>query len=270
MRRVSGPLALMFMLQAATTASAWGPLGHRLTGRLAERHLNPKAKAAVAALLEPGESLATASLWADEHKRDVKGSAPWHYVDVPLEQDRYDDRFSGPEPEKGYIVPKIREFRAILRDPTRPVEERRLALRFLAHLVEDLHMPLHVGDNHDRGGNDTQVRFFDKGSNMHRVWDSGIIEHAGRDEDRWLAELVAMDSDEARSKAIGGSVEEWTTESLLAARQAYQDPATGAKIKRGQKLADAYQVANLPVARQRLYRAGIRLAMVLNEEFPEP
>jgi hypothetical protein len=270
MRRVSGPLALIFMLQAATTASAWGPLGHRLTGRLAERHLNPKAKAAVAALLEPGESLATASLWADEHRRDVKGSAPWHYVDVPLEQDRYDDRFSGPEPEKGYIVPKIREFRAILTDPTRPVAERRLALRFLAHLVEDLHMPLHVGDNHDRGGNDTQVRFFDQGSNMHRVWDSGIIEHAGRDEDRWLAELAAMDTDEARSKAMGGTVEDWATESLLAARRAYQDPATGAAIKRGHKLADVYQVANLPVARQRLYRAGIRLAMVLNEVFPEP
>ena len=90
-----------------------------------------------------------------------------------------------------------------------------------------------------------------------------------RDEDRWLAQLVAMDTDEARSKAMGGTVEDWATESLLLARQAYQDPATGQKIKKGQKLTDAYQAASLPVARQRLYRAGIRLAMVLNDVFPE-
>jgi hypothetical protein len=269
MRRVSIPLALLILLQAATSASAWGPLGHRLTARLAERHLNPKAKAAIAALLEPGESIATASLWADDHRRDVKGSGPWHYVDVPLDQDRYDDKFSGPEPEKGFIVPKIREFRAILKDPSRPVEVRRLALRFLLHLIEDLHMPLHVGDNHDRGGNDTQVQFFDQGSNMHRVWDSNILEHAGRDEDKWLADLIAMDTEEARTKVMGGTVEDWATESLLLARAAYKDPATGQKIKSGQKLGEAYQVANLPIARQRLYRAGIRLAIVLNEEFPE-
>jgi nuclease S1 len=269
MRRVSAPLALLIIIQSATTASAWGPLGHRLTGRLAERHLNPKARAAIMALLEPGESLADASLWADDHRRDVKGSGPWHYVDVPLDQERYDDKFSGPEPEKGYIVPKIREFRAILKDPARPLAERRLALRFLIHLVEDLHMPLHVGDNHDRGGNDTQVQFFDQGSNMHRVWDSNIIERAEHDQDRWFADLIAMDTEEARTKVMGGTVEDWATESLLLARRAYQDPATGQKIKSGHKLADAYQAANLPLARERLYRAGIRLAMLLNQEFPE-
>ncbi len=124
----------------------------------------------MAALLEPGESLADAPTWADEHPRDIKGSGPWHYVDVPLDQDRYDDRFAGDAPEKGNIVPKIREFKAVLKDRGRPIEERRIALRFLIHLVEDLHMPLHVGDNHDRGGNDTQVQFFDKGTNMHQLW----------------------------------------------------------------------------------------------------
>ena len=116
-------------------------------------------------------------------------------------------------------------------------------------------MPMHVGDNHDRGGNDTQVQFFDQGSNMHRVWDSGIIQRAEPDQDRWLADLVAMDTDRARSQAQRGIVEEWATESLLAAKQAYQDPATGRPIKSGQKLGDAYQKASLPVVKQRLYQA---------------
>jgi hypothetical protein len=153
----------------------------------------------------------------------------------------------------------------VLKDRSRPVERRRQALRFLIHLVEDLHVPLHVGDNHDRGGNDTQVRWFDRGSNMHRVWDSGIIDHAGRGADGWLADLIAMDTPEARQAAEAGSVEDWATESLLAAREAYQDPKTGQRIKPGAKLGDEYQARGLPVAKRRLYHSGVRLALVLNE-----
>jgi len=66
---------------------------------------------------------------------------------------------------------------------------------------------------------------------------------------------------------MGGPVEDWATESLVAARQAYQDPGTGRRIKPGTKRGDAYQEANLPVVRRRLYLAGVRLAMVLNETF---
>ena len=160
-------------------------------------------------------------------------TAPWHYVDVPLDEPRYDPRFSGDDPKKGFIVDKIAEFRAILKDPSKPVEERRLALRFIVHLVGDIHQPLHVGDNHDRGGNDTQVRWFDRGSNMHRVWDSGIIERAGGNEESWLTDLKAMDTPEARQEAMKGTVGEWATESLLAARQAYQEPMSDKRIKSG-------------------------------------
>ena len=63
----------------------------------------------------------------------------------------------------------------------------------------------------------------------------------------------------------GGSLADWATESLMAARQAYHDPATGRRIKAGAKLGEAYQAAGLPVAKRRLYQAGVRLAMVLNE-----
>jgi hypothetical protein len=262
-------LSLLIALQAAPPVWAWGRLGHRVIARFAERHLTPAAKEAIAGLLEPGESLADASTWADEHRRELPKTTPWHDVDVPLEAPRYDDRFAGDEPAKGYIIPKIREFKAILKDHSRPVEKRRFALRFLVHLVEDLQMPLHVGENQDKGGNKLQVRWFDQGSNHHRVWDSGIIEQAGRGEDGWLADLVEMDTVVTRSLAQAGSVEDWATESLLAARAAYQDPATGRRIKPGAKLGDAYQERNLPVVKQRLYQAGVRLARVLNEVWPE-
>jgi hypothetical protein len=88
--------------------------------------------------------------------------------------------------------------------------------------------------------------------------DSGIIDHAGLAEDGWLVDLVAMDTDEARREAQAGSVEDWATEPLVAARQAYQDPVTGQRIRPGAKLGERYQEANLPVAKRRHYQAGVR------------
>jgi nuclease S1 len=233
-------LALLVFVQMSSSVWAWGRLGHRVIARFAEKSLNPKAKAAIAALLEPGESLMDASTWADENRGRLPKTAPWHYVDVPLDQARYDSRFSGDVPEKGCIVDKIHEFQKTLKDPTRSVEDRRIALRFLVHLIQDLHMPLHVGDNHDKGGNRTQVRFYDRGTNMHQLWDSDMIERAGDDEDFWLADLAPLDTPGNQEAAMRGTVEDWATESLLAARAAYRVPQTGKWLKPGEKLGDAY------------------------------
>ena len=262
-------LALLILFQVSAPVWAWGRLGHRVIAKLAEKKLNPKAKAAIAALLDEGESIPDASTWADENCGRLPKTAPWHYVDVPLDEPRYDPRFSADVPQKGCIVDKIHEFQATLKDPARSVEDRRFALRFLIHCIEDLHQPLHVGDNHDKGGNQTQVRFYNRGTNMHRLWDSDMIERAGDDEDFWLADLAPLDTPENRETAMRGKVEDWATESLLAARAAYQVPETGKRMKPGQKLSDAYYNRNLPVVRQRMYQASIRLATLLNEVFRE-
>ncbi len=130
-------------------------------------------------LLEPGESLADISIWADSVRRDRPESGPWHYVNVPITEPEYNARFCG---EKGCVVGKIEDFRKDLANKNLPRAKRREALLFLVHFVQDMHMPLHVGDNHDRGGNDHQVQFFGEGSNLHRVWDSGMIEQAYKNE----------------------------------------------------------------------------------------
>jgi hypothetical protein len=251
---------------------AWGRVGHRVIARLAEQHMTPEAKAAVAAILEPGESLADASLWADEVRNRMRHTAPWHYVDVPLDEPRYDKKWSADDSKHGCVVDKINEFRLTVRDKSKTLEERRIALRFLIHCVEDLHMPMHVGDNHDRGGNDTQIRFYDRGMNMHSLWDSGMIERVSRSEDFWLKELAVLASPQSPESSAHGTVEDWATESLLAARAAYIVPETGMRLKPGARLGDRYVGANMPVVRQRLCQAGLRLALVLNEAFaaPEP
>jgi nuclease S1 len=130
-RALVASLAILMVLQSASPAWAWGRLGHRVIANLAERHLSPEAKAAVAELLEPGESLADASTWADENRTRVHGGGAWHYANVPIDEPRYADRLAG----EGQVVPKIHEFQAILRDRTRPVAERRRAFRFLVHLA---------------------------------------------------------------------------------------------------------------------------------------
>jgi nuclease S1 len=259
--------SVLMILSATSPAWAWGRIGHRVIARCAETQLSPNAKAGLVALLKPGESLADASTWADEHRRELPKSAPWHYVDVPLDEPRYHSIFAGDTPERGYVVDKIHDFKVVVNDSSHSLEDRRVALRFLVHFVEDLHMPMHVGDNNDKGGNRTQVRFFERGTNMHSLWDSGMIEYICDTEDFWLKDLAVLDTPPAREKATKGTIEDWATESLMASRQAYVIPETGKRLKSGQKLGDVYLDANLPVLRQRLYLASVRLAMVLNQVF---
>jgi hypothetical protein len=163
------------------------------------------------------------------------------------------------------VVDKIKEFKATLKDKSKPVEERRRALRFLIHFIEDMHQPCHVGDNHDRGGNDTQVRYFDRGTNMHSRWDGGLLARMSDSEDHWLKELTVLPSAQRPDKGAAGTVEDWATESLLAAREAYVDPLTGQRIKSGTKLGLDYHNKNIPIVKERMYLAGMRLAKVLNE-----
>jgi hypothetical protein len=92
-------------------------------------------------------------LWADENRGRLPKTAPWHYVDVPLDESRYDSKFSGDVSSKGCVVDKINAFRLTVKDPAKPLADRRFALRFLVHCIEDLHMPMHVGDDSDKGGN---------------------------------------------------------------------------------------------------------------------
>jgi hypothetical protein len=125
-------------------------------------------------------------------------------VDVPLDEPKYDSKYSGPT--VGCVVDKINEFRLVIKDKSKSIEDRRFALRFLIHCVEDMHMPMHVGENHDKGGNQTQVRFFDKGTNMHSLWDTGMITRVSGREDFWLAELGQLDTPENRQAAMKGTV----------------------------------------------------------------
>jgi hypothetical protein len=250
---------------ATSPAHAWGSKGHRLVARVAEAHLTDSAREAIQELLGRDEDMADASTYPDEHKKELKGSAPWHYVNVPLSAEAYSEEYC--DAKKGCVVEKIKEFRGVLKDKSKSEEDRLMALRYVIHFVGDVHQPLHVGDNKDRGGNGVQVRFFNKGTNLHKVWDTDMIEHFNHDEDAWLKSLMELDTAANRRAYMKGTPENWATESLQAAKEAYQLPGEGRMVKKGDKLGDDYYETNLPVVKQRLYQAGVRLAWVLNDIF---
>lgn len=261
-------LTLTLTLTLTAPSFAWGPRGHRVASRIAEGRLTPAASKAVRELLLDGDTLVDICNWADHEGHDVvPASAPWHYVNVPIDAAKYDAKYCGGS--KGCVVAKIHDFRRVLADKKTPIVERRRALLFLVHFIEDIHQPLHVGDNRDRGGNDTQVQWFGQGDNMHRIWDSGIIEHEKTTDRAWVdragkhitpANLAAWSKD--------STPESWANESLTASKSAYFFPKGSKKpIQTGALLGKDYIQVAEPIVEERLAQAGVRLAEELNAIF---
>jgi hypothetical protein len=221
------------------------------------------ARAIIRDVLEPGESLADASTWADENSRQIPGSAGWHYVNVPISAQHYDPRDCR---RSGCVVSKISDFRAVLLDPHTPRARRRTALRFFIHLVQDLHQPMHVADRNDRGGNNLQLHYgrYDN-TNLHQVWDSGLFYQGYRNEHELVREIEDLANKPDSANWLKGRIEDWADESLEVGRRAYINPDTDRPLRTGDRIGRSYEQANLPLVTDRVARSGVRLAYLLNE-----
>jgi hypothetical protein len=153
-------------------ALAWGSDGHQIIAMLAEAQLSPAARKEINRLLalEPGSALPNISTWADEHRKPA--TAPWHYVNFPRGDCNY-------QPERDCldgkcVVASIDRQLEILRT-SGDDEKRLIALKYVVHFIGDIHQPLHAGFGDDRGGSSYQLQAFMHGSNLHAVWDTGLI-----------------------------------------------------------------------------------------------
>jgi hypothetical protein len=244
---------LVVLLVAHFCALGWGPTGHRTTGLVAEKYLTKKARKALARVLQ-GQSLAMASTWMDEIRSDstFDHMSDWHWVTIQ-DGETYDQSAKNPN---GDIIQMLERVIAALKSGTLTTAEEVQQLKILIHLVGDIHQPLHVGGGNDRGGNDVRVTWFRTDSNLHRVWDSDMID----DTKLSFTELAgSLDKpDEAMIRALqSASVREWAKESMTIRPLVY---AYG-----DGRLGYAYSYKNYPVVRTRLLQAGIRLAGILNE-----
>ena len=239
---------------------AWGRDGHRVIGFIANRYLTPQAAAGVRDLLGK-QTLADVSTWPDEIRRERKHTAPWHYANPAPDSDRFN--LERDCPEEGCVVSAIIKFSHILRDKNASRQERIEALKFLVHFVGDVHQPLHLGRARDRGGNDIKVTFFENNTNLHSLWDSGMIWRTKKGWSDYATELAANITPQQRIQYATLDPVAWATESYLLARShAYDVPKDG-------RIDQDYFDKNIPVIERRLSAAGVRLALLLNVIFDE-
>jgi nuclease S1 len=158
-------------------------------------------------------------------------------------------------------VARIELFRRTLRDQRAPQRQRLEALKYLVHFIGDIHQPLHASNNNDRGGNDVIVTFMGRQTNLHTVWDTGIIEPAVKDDERSYAlRLVKEITDAERSAWSSDDPVSWANESHdLGASAVYGE------LQHAGTLPDSYEGQALPIVNQQLERAGVRLAKVIND-----
>jgi len=250
---------LCCMLLASPQAFAWGPTGHRITGVIAEPLLSERARAEISSLLG-NETLAEASTFADDMRSNPdtfwqKTANPWHYVTVPPGQ-----TYAGVgAPPEGDAVTALRQFAATLRDPGATREDKQIALRFTVHIIGDLHQPLHAGNGSDRGGNDVQVRFFREPSNLHAVWDSGLIDQRQLSYTEFAAFLNRRITPDLRLTWRSADPLVWIAESAVARDSLY--PASP-------DLSWDYAYQHRELLDTRLMQAGVRLADYLNALWP--
>jgi len=233
-------------------ASAWGVTGHRAIGLLAEKMLNPKARKRLQSILGT-ERLPLATTWMDEIRSDSTWdhTSDWHWVTIENGK-RYEDM---PHNPKGDVIATLERLISDLRQGKVSGRKELEHLKMILHLVGDIHQPLHVGCCDDQGGNKVRLKWFREDSNLHRLWDSDLIDHT-RLSYTELAESLPVPDPAEISKIQSAGIRDWAKENMQLRDRVYA-------IGDG-KLGYEYAYRNMEVVNQRLLYAGIRLAGILN------
>ena len=228
----------------------FGTDGHQTIALIALPQLTTKARSEVDRLLalEPGATLASVSTWADEHRSPA--TASWHYVNFPRTSCEYDAARDCPG---GACVVGAIEKQLDILASNAPDETRLTALKYVVHFVGDVHQPLHAGYQDDKGGNTYQVQAFSRGSNLHSLWDSGLIKNLHEEPAALATRLLKTN---ASSVAVDTDPSHAAQEScrIVGAADFYPDRKVGTE----------YVEKYTPVVEQRLTIAGQRLAAMLN------
>jgi hypothetical protein len=269
-------------------AAAWGDLGHQVTALLAYRHLTPQAKLRLDALLAADtDSLtppdfASRATWADKYRTTHRETAAWHFVDIEIDApDLQSACFGFPTlgasqlasqgPAQDCVVNKIEEFAGELQGAATPPAERLLALKFLIHLVGDLHQPLHAADHDDRGGNCIGLsasadRNTARAPNLHAYWDLAVVDAQGASAEQIADKLDAGISAALLNEWASGTARSWAMETFEIARHdAYALPSRPTCGTQGSvALPQEYEAEARKVAAAQLQKAAIRMASILN------
>jgi hypothetical protein len=240
-------------------AMAWGVLGHRIVGEIADRHLTTRAKAEIRKILGT-ESIAISSNWADFIRSDSAYNyiSPWHYINLDKGQTREqilthlkNDTATDIYTRMNFLVKELKKGQLSR-------EKKRMYLRLLIHFVGDVHQPLHTGRKEDLGGNRVRVSWFNTPTNLHAVWDESLINFQQLSYTEYTA-AINHTTLKQRQDWQKQPMSEWIWESYQIAEQLYPEIT-----KADQRLGYEYNFRHIETVNHRLLKGGVRLAGLLN------
>ena len=250
-------ISILFLLIVSQTIHSnegiWGRLGHQVIGEIATQNLSSNAISEINKILD-GQSLALVSTWADEMRSnpEFRKYDSWHYVNMPLDKD-YNEISKNP---KGDIIQAINKCIEVLKEEKSSKDMKSFYLKYLVHLIGDIHQPLHTGRFEDRGGNDIKLNFLGNDTNLHSVWDTRIIEYFTVDYKSLANELINNKKTQVSLNPV-----DWSYESHQEAKKIYS------KIINVENISRDYIAKNFPLIKSQLHKAGLTLAEVLNNIF---
>jgi hypothetical protein len=261
-----GGLAALLIVLSTSQVSAWGIQAHLVIAEIFAPQLKPSALARMKGLLG-AENLWNASAWADEIRMKRPETTRWHFVEIPLFRNQYDPEVDCKKTEAGDCA--IAAIERALADLSKPLPRERQAeaLKFLIHLVGDIHQPFHTADNGDRSGSLVRVIFNERLTTLHAVWDAELI--AGKDATTFGRRLAERVRNGYVKVDTTPDVVKWTLETHALGRRAYGYPEfrPGAPPSQPIRLTPGYVLQATALVEQQLTVAGVRIAALLNRIF---
>lgn len=241
---------------------AWGLLGHRIVGGIADLYLTKKAKDEVKKILG-NETIAIASNWADFIKSDTsyKYLSAWHYIDFEgdLTYGQMEEYLKTGKAADAYT--RLNFLIKELRNKSLPQAKKQMYLRLLIHIAGDVHQPFHVSQKGDNGGNNLNVFWFGNATNIHRVWDEQLIDFQQLSFTEYI-NAINFTTLRQRMQWQKDPVSQWLFESYTISTRLRKELGQG-----DLKLGYSYNFKNIGIVNEQLLKGGIRLAGLLNSIF---
>jgi len=246
-----------FLALAFFVLVSWGPEGHSTIALIAQSHLTPQAKQAVEKILN-NQPMSSISSYADQYRETHPQTGDWHFLNLELGLSQSQFKQFVLQQTKPNVYIEINKEIAELSNPKTSKAQKKFDLEFLIHFVGDAHQPMHISRAEDRGGNDITVTYDGKSTNVHKIWDSLLL-----NDDQPDFTTLATKIDKATPTQIkkwqSDDIIQWLWESYQASSKVY------ANVHNGMILDHNYYLTNIKTAETRLEMGGIRLAGVLNK-----
>ena len=252
---------VIFIVLSIFSSLNWGSTGHRVIAEVATNYLTDNAKFKINKILD-GETLVNASTFADDIKSDSRYDKyyDWHFLNMELD-DEYEEIIPS---DKGDVYLAINQCIDIIESDSASDSDKSFYLKLLVHFVGDLHQPLHIGRYEDRGANRIYVKWFGRNSNLHRVWDSEMINSHNMSYSELALNLPNPDFLILTEKAKDferNDILNWVDEIHEYTNKIYRD------VSIDDKLGYEYQYKNFGTVKDLLLIGGIRLSKILNYLF---